>query len=85
MKPIATSTRKQVWTEIIALYLITLLAIRTVVAVVEAIGLHEVFLALVPILFMYAPVLLCRWRGVDSYSYPLALPLYGRNRSHPSS
>lgn len=67
-------SRQRVWAELMALYLLTLLLIRGVVAVVAALGLHELFLALVPILFMYMPVGLCRLRGVDSYSYPLALP-----------
>lgn len=34
----------------------------------------QLVLAVVPILFMYVPVLMCRWRGVDSWAYPLALP-----------
>lgn len=33
-------------------------------------------LAAVPVLFMYAPVALCHWRGADSWSYPLALPAF---------
>ncbi len=40
----------------------------------RALGLHEVVLALVPVLFIYAPVLLCRLRGVDSYAYALWIP-----------
>lgn len=39
-------------------------------------GLPEILLALVPILFMYAPVVVCRMRGVDSWDYPLALPAF---------
>lgn len=42
----------------------------------RAVGLHEIVLALVPVLFMYAPVALCWWRGVDSWDYPLALPAF---------
>ncbi|MFK7929493.1 MAG: myxosortase family intramembrane protease [Myxococcota bacterium] len=34
----------------------------------------QLVLAVVPILFMYVPVLVCKWRGVDSWAYPLALP-----------
>lgn len=52
----------------------TLLAIRAVVAAQRSLGLPEVVLAAVPVLFMYAPVWLCQWRGVDSDDYPLALP-----------
>jgi uncharacterized protein len=65
---------KPVLLEIVLLWLGTMLAIRVVVQLVTGLGLHELFLAAVPILFMYAPVALCRYRGVDSYSYPLALP-----------
>lgn len=32
--------------------------------------------AAVPFLFIYAPVLLCRWRGVDSYAYRIAIPAF---------
>lgn len=62
--------------EILALWLVTLLLIRGVKELVGTVGLPEVFLAAVPILFMYAPVLLCRLRGVDSWDYPLALPAF---------
>lgn len=41
-----------------------------------AAGAPELVLALVPVLFMYAPVLLCNLRGVDSWDYPLALPAF---------
>jgi membrane protease YdiL (CAAX protease family) len=37
-------------------------------------GLHEISMALVPILFMYMPIGMCWLRGVDSWDYPLALP-----------
>lgn len=33
-------------------------------------------MAAVPFLFIYAPVLLCRWRGVDSYAYRIAIPAF---------
>ncbi len=62
--------------EVLGLYLVTLVAIRVVVDLVQSVGLHEVFLALVPILFMYAPVWLCRWRGADPWDYPMALPSF---------
>lgn len=57
-----------------ALWLVTLLLIRGVVTLQQVVGLHEVVLVAVPLLFIYAPVAVCRLRGVDSYSYPLALP-----------
>lgn len=62
--------------EVLALWLLTLVAIRAVKDVVQGAGLPELLLAAVPLLFMYAPVLACRLRGVDSWSYPLALPAF---------
>jgi uncharacterized protein len=60
--------------EVGVLWLVVLVLIRIVVMLVDA-GLPEIFLAAVPILFMYAPVWLCNYREVDSYDrYPLALP-----------
>lgn len=35
---------------------------------------RDLILGLVPILFLYAPVLVCRLRRVDSWAYPLAIP-----------
>jgi len=64
----------------LALWLVTLVVIRLVVQLSD--GLQsiwpplEIVLAIVPILFMYGPVWLCNWRGVDSYDYPLALPAF---------
>ena len=60
--------------EVVALWLFTLVLIRVVVEIVPRVGLPDLFLAAVPILFMYTPVWLCRIRGVDSWDYPLALP-----------
>lgn len=71
-----TAPRRAVLLEVLGLWLVTLLAIRLVVDVQRLTGVHEIVLAAVPILFMYAPVALCRWRGVDSYDYPLALPAF---------
>ena len=62
--------RGAVLREVLILWLVTLVVIRVWIIVVDA-GLHEVFKAVVPILFMYVPVLACELRGVDSYSYPL--------------
>ena len=61
--------------EVLGLWLVTLLLIRGVVQA-QAAGLPEVVLVAVPLLFMYAPVLVCRIRGVDSWDYPLALPAF---------
>jgi len=62
--------------ELIALWLAVLLGIRLVVTAQEALGLHEAVLALVPFLFIYGPVALCRLRGVDSYGYRLYVPAF---------
>jgi len=62
--------------EIIALYFLTLVPIRIVVDLQRFAGVHEIILALVPILFMYAPVWMCRYRGVDSWDYPLDVPAF---------
>jgi len=62
-------------TEQITLWLLTLVLIRAVVMLNQA-GVHEIVLALVPVLFMYMPVLACNLRGADSWSYPLALPAF---------
>lgn len=69
--------RLAVWGEVLGLYLITLVAIRAVVELVPALGLPDVLLAAVPILFMYAPVWSCRLRGDDPWAYPMALPSFG--------
>jgi membrane protease YdiL (CAAX protease family) len=60
--------------EVLGVWIVTLLLIRGVVQVQEGLGLHEIIRVLVPILFMYAPVVVLRWRGVDPDDYPLALP-----------
>lgn len=61
--------------ELVLLWLGTLLAIRVVVTAHD-LGVHEIILAAVPFLFVYAPVYLCEWRKVDSYAYHLALPAF---------
>ena len=66
---------RPVMKELVWLWLGTLLAIRAVVMAHDA-GLHEIVLAAVPFLFVYAPVYLCEWRKVDSYAYHLALPAF---------
>ena len=67
--------RRTVLGEIFVMWLVTLIVVRVWLAVVDS-GLHEVFKALVPILFMYVPVFVCWLRGVDSYAYPLYLPRF---------
>ena len=74
--PMAPPLRRRVLVEVLVLWLVTLLAIRAVVGV-QALGLPDVLLALVPFLFIYSPVWLCSWRGVDSYAYKIAIPAFG--------
>lgn len=73
-------TRRQVWGELLTLYLGTLIAIRVVVQAQTGLGLPELVLAAVPILFMYAPVWSCRLRGADPWDYPMALPAFSDPR-----
>lgn len=68
--------RGPVLKEVLALYVVTLVAIRIAVDLNRLAGLPEIILAAVPILFMYAPVWVCQWRGVDSWDYPLAVPAF---------
>jgi uncharacterized protein len=56
------------------LWLVTLLLIRGVVFIQTSLGWPDWILAAVPLLFIYAPVLLCRIRGADSWSYRLSIP-----------
>ena len=63
-----------VWREVVALWLATGLLIRAVVALQAGVGLPLWILAAIPLLFIYGPVALCRWRGVDSYAYRLGIP-----------
>lgn len=56
--------------------MVTLLLIRAVVMLQRGAGLPDWVLAAVPLLFIYAPVLLCRLRGVDSWSYRLSIPAF---------
>ena len=65
--------RRSVFWEVALMWLGTLVVVRVWLAIVDA-GLHEVFKAVVPILFMYVPVFVCWLRGVDSYDYPLYIP-----------
>jgi membrane protease YdiL (CAAX protease family) len=67
-------SRRSVHVELFVLYVATLLAIRLIVQAVQGLGLPELLLAAVPVLFMYTPVWSCRWRGADPDQYPMALP-----------
>jgi len=60
---------------------VTLLLIRAVVMLQRGVGLPDWVLAAVPLLFIYAPVLTCRLRGVDSWSYRLSIPPFRDLRS----
>jgi membrane protease YdiL (CAAX protease family) len=71
---------KGVLLEVLALWLVVNLLIRGVRMIWETTGI-EVVLVAAPVLFMYAPVLICRLRKVDSWSYPLALPRFGDRRA----
>lgn len=70
------SDRARVWAELLLLYLGTLVAIRGVVFLVQSLGAPELLLIASPLLFMYAPVWACRWRGADPWAYPMALPAW---------
>jgi len=70
----STAALRPVLFELTALWLVTNLLIRGVLWAEASFGLHEAVLALVPCLFIYAPVWVCHLRGVDSYAYPLWVP-----------
>ena len=61
---------------VLLVWLVTLLLIRLVVDGQKMLGLHEFVLILVPVLFMYVPVWLLNRQGIDSWSYPLAIPAF---------
>ena len=73
--PALVGRERALFLELTVLWLLTNFAIRGVVAAHGAIN-HDVVLAAVPLLFIYAPVLLCRWRGADSYGYRLHIPAF---------
>jgi membrane protease YdiL (CAAX protease family) len=77
----STPARRRVLWEILGLWLVTLLLIRAVVGVQSFFSLHEAVLAAVPCLFIYAPVILCHIRRVDSYAYGLSVPAFGDGAS----
>lgn len=62
--------------EVLVLWLVVNLLIRITKTAYEVLGAPEVVLVLVPILFMYGPVLACKLRGDDSHRYPITLPSF---------
>ncbi len=58
----------------VVLWLVVLLAIRGMVFAHKGLGIHEIVLGVVPLLFIYAPVWVCNWRKEDSYAYRLFVP-----------
>ena len=68
--------RREVLIEVVLLWLCTMLLIRGLKLSVEVLGAPKLILAGVPLLFMYAPVAMCRRGGVDSWSYPLSIPSF---------
>lgn len=72
MTPPAAS-RGAILGEVGVTFLATLLVIRLIVSLFAGV-LWDLPLALVPVLFMWVPVWLMRWRGDDPDRFPLALP-----------
>ncbi len=73
LNPAESGQQRRIFIELTALWIVTLLLIRLVVVLHDN-GVHEVVLAAVPLLFIYAPVALCQWRKADSYAYRLFIP-----------
>ncbi len=73
-RPTPEVRMRPVLLEVVLLWLVTLLLIRGVVELQLGVGLPDWVLAAVPVLFIYAPVLWCRIRRVDSFAYGLAVP-----------
>jgi hypothetical protein len=59
--------------EVVGVFLATLLLIRGLVSLLSGV-LWDLPLALVPVLFMWVPVWVMRWRGEDPDRFPLAIP-----------
>ena len=68
--------RFRVWVELWVLWFVVLILIRMIVIAYKSLGIHEIILGVVPLLFIYAPVWLCQVRKVDSYSYRLYVPAF---------
>ncbi|MCB9665933.1 MAG: CPBP family intramembrane metalloprotease [Alphaproteobacteria bacterium] len=72
----ASAPRRRLLLEVGLTTLIVLGIIRLVVDGLAGV-LWDLPLVVVPVLFMWAPVLVLRWRGDDPDRYPLALPGFG--------
>ena len=68
--------RRTVWLELTLFWLAVMLGIRSVVLLQSTLGLPDWILGLVPLLFIYAPVWLCKYRKADSWSYHLSIPAF---------
>ncbi|MEC8382127.1 MAG: type II CAAX endopeptidase family protein [Myxococcota bacterium] len=68
--------RRTVWLELTFFWLAVMLGIRSVVLLQSTLGLPDWILGLVPLLFIYAPVWLCKYRKADSWSYHLSIPAF---------
>lgn len=73
---VAPASRKAALRELLVLWLVTLLLMRAVLMAQSALGLPDLVRAAIPLLFIYAPVALCNWRGVDSWGYRLSIPAF---------
>ena len=65
-----------VFLELSVFWIVVLVFIRVIVMLQDTLSLPEWILGVVPLLFIYGPVLLCNIRGVDSWSYPLSIPAF---------
>lgn len=68
--------RRHLLAEVVLTWLATVLLIRVVVQAFPPDVAWGLPLAMVPILFMWAPVWMLRWRGEDPDQYPLAIPAF---------
>lgn len=69
----ALTGRRRIWLEVLVLYFLTCGLIRGVRLLKDGIGLSENWLVLVPIIFIYAPVIAERWnayRVSDDIQFP---------------
>ena len=72
---------KQVFGELVLLWILVLIFIRGLVVIQSLFSLPEWILGGVPLLFIYAPVWLCWYRGADSWGYHLSIPAFRDWRS----
>lgn len=74
------SLKQNILVEVLVLWLVVNLLIRAAKMLYELANVHEAVLIVVPILFMYGPVLSCRLRGEDSNAYPITLPSFSERK-----